>query len=180
MRKKFMEKLNRIVNDAVSHAAYEAAYIIENQYESIISKFYDDYTPHIYERTYSTYLASSMYSDYSKGIRKLSDGSYEVGIYVSPQNIPDDPYIDDKEYVFWRTFEEGIHGLSRKDVRANPKEHTIVSYMNIPKRMKPAPRVLMDKWWRKFKKNNEMKTIMDQAIAYSIRKNADRRFKRVR
>ena len=75
-----------------------------------------------------------------------------------------------------RTFTEGIHGVSRKDVRANPnsKFHSSIGYMSIPKRTKPAPRVLMDKWWRKFKKSNEMQNIVNKAIIYSISKNSRR------
>ena len=95
-------------SEALEEMAEELTFQIEASYESVIQSFYEDYTPRVYERTYSTYEASDRYDD-PFGFTPTSDG-YESGIHVGPENIPGQPYHATKEWVFPRTFEEGIHG----------------------------------------------------------------------
>jgi hypothetical protein len=95
---------------------------IETAYESAINKFYADYTPSLYDRTYSTYAASDHYMD--KGNVITSGNDLIAGITVASDNIPGEPYYKywgkhkgrpmNKNYVFSRTYEKGIHGINIK------------------------------------------------------------------
>lgn len=97
-------------NAAIIDMAAETTFLIEAAYESVVQSFYDDYTPRVYQRTYSTYLGSDRYND-PFGFTPVGDDAYEAGINVDPANIPGNPYRAKKEWVFPRTFEEGIHGF---------------------------------------------------------------------
>ena len=96
--------------------AQEVSYEIEAGFEKIIDAFYADYEPVVYERTYSTYLASSNANDLSR-----VENSNRGGIIVAGSNIPGQPYYNhwgvnkgksmNTEWVFERTY-NGIHGLT--------------------------------------------------------------------
>ena len=99
--------------------ASEVSFEIEAGFEKIIDAFYNDYMPVIYERTESTYLASSNYNDLSH----IENGN-RGGIIVDSANIPGQPYYNhwgvnkgkpmNTEWVFERTY-DGIHGLTRNN-----------------------------------------------------------------
>lgn len=151
MSLKTLEKnIDRIAEEIADKMAYEIGYKIENAYEHIIDEFYSDYEPKYYDRTFSLYTASSAYGDYSRLIvskkKKDSQISYKVGIYVSSDNILDNPYIDDKDWVFNRAFKEGIHGFSKDDKGSR-------KFSNIPPKTTPSPKQQMDEWFQEFKKD---------------------------
>lgn len=106
--------LEKKYEKALKRFAEEMTYQVEAAYESVVQSFYDDYTPRYYERTYSTYLGSDKYNspfDYTP-----FGNEYEYGITVSDANIPGNPYRADKDWVFNRTFDEGIHGFFKDEL----------------------------------------------------------------
>lgn len=151
-------------NSAVKEMAEEMNFQIESAYESVIQKFYDEYTPRSYERTYSTYLGSDKY-DNLFGFTPVDDG-YEVGVRVGDENIPGNPYRAEKDWVFRRTFEEGIHG-----------------YFKVEYQQWYADRVKKHKWSKK--KAAREKARADKMIAHAPRKstppkkNMDAKFKKL-
>lgn len=100
---------------ACAEMAAEMTWRIESAYESVIQSFYDDYTPKYYERTYSTYLASDKVDD-PFGFTPV-DNDYITGINVDPSFINGNPYRAEKDWVFDRTFNKGIHGFFRWEYR---------------------------------------------------------------
>lgn len=174
-------KIKKIFTEIANEMAEEVLWQIENTYESVIDEFYNHYNPLYYNRTFSTYLASSGYKDLysSQNFSPINDG-YEVGINVDSGNIPNNPYRADTDWVFNRTFVKGIHGISTRRGWGKTKEKkyqrikgnktfeviyrqgatitkqkkyyegNIEIQQRIMSNMVPAPRTLMNKWWRQF------------------------------
>lgn len=109
------KKLEKILDEATEETVREILWKIENIFETAIDKFYADYNPLYYNRTYSTYLASSGYEDLFSSKNIINHGDFwEAGIEVGAPNIPYEPYRakSGKNWVFPRTYEKGIHGLN--------------------------------------------------------------------
>lgn len=115
MNNKEFKKLEKKFNEAIELFAQDVAMQIEGAYENIIDEFYAEYDPRWYDRTYSTYLGSSGY--YGLFNNWENGNGYRAGIEVDSSNIPGDPYRADKDWVFARTFEKGIHGYGLMDRR---------------------------------------------------------------
>jgi hypothetical protein len=96
-------------NMALKEFAGEMTSLIEASYESVIQQFYDDYEPRWYKRTGYTYYGSDRFDDPFH--TSIITGGFESGIHVGPEFYPDDPYRASKDWVFPRTFKEGIHGF---------------------------------------------------------------------
>ena len=111
--KEITKKAEKITDKILSEMTYNILFEIESAYERIIDKFYSDYAPKYYNRTFSIYNASNVFDDYSKGITKTKNG-YQIGIHVSSDNISGNPYSESKETVFNRTFVQGIHGFAKE------------------------------------------------------------------
>lgn len=108
---------------ALKEFAEEMTSLIEASYESVIQEFYDDYEPRYYRRTGYTYRGSDRYDD--PVFASPIEGGYESGIHVGPEYYPDDPYRAKKEWVFPRTFAEGIHGFFRSELNEWKAERDI-------------------------------------------------------
>ena len=128
------------VEKALEKIAYDIAFDIEAAYESAIDAFYNDYPkkgvePKYYNRNYFTYTGSNAYDDIhtnfnffkEKRVKKRGHNiiGFQAGIRVSSDFV-DGSYKDPTDYVFNRTFVEGIHGTKRVKV------------------MSPTPKKLMD------------------------------------
>lgn len=109
-----LEGLEKLFNDAVEEMAHEIVWKIENIYETAIDKFYADYNPLYYDRTYSTYLASSGYDNLFTPRNVYGNGHYWTAqIMINSNYIPGNPYhAKNKDWVFNRTFSGGIHGIN--------------------------------------------------------------------
>lgn len=112
--------LEVLFNDAIKEFAEEVLFQIESEYESNIDRFYNDYNPLYYDRTYSTYMGSSGgYSLYSPQNFSPIEGGYSVGINVDSSNIVGNPYRANKDWVFRRTYIKGIHGINAENIIKN-------------------------------------------------------------
>lgn len=169
-------------NDAMVKMAEEMTYQIESAYESVVQQFYNEYTPRSYDRTYSTYLGSDKYNNLF-GYTPIENG-YESGIIVDSNNIPGNPYRAEKDWVFERTFSEGIHGYFKveyeqwmnerfkkykwsKKKTAREKERIEKMLKHAPKKSSP-PQKEMDRKFKQLTKPRNMnkicKNIMDEAF----------------
>jgi len=121
-------EIERKFDIALASMAAEMTWRIESAYETVIQSFYDEYTPKYYRRTYSTYLASDKYND-PFGFTSIESG-YESGIGVDHENIPGRPYRASRNWVFTRTFAEGIHGYFRREAMDWYKNYRRRHYMS--------------------------------------------------
>lgn len=123
LEKIIMDKINKTIENTTKIIAEET----ENAYKCAIREFYSDKAfnhdgeltnvPRSYKRTYSTYTAYN-----GKGIgaennvEKFGEDSFITNFIVSPDYIAGNPYrARDKNWVFLRTFELGIHGFHKGD-----------------------------------------------------------------
>ena len=160
--RKIERKIKKIVDNVVHEMTYDIFFEIESAYERIVDKFYDDYAPKYYNRTFSIYKASNVYDSFSIGVNhKGKTGSidgYEIGIHVSSDNIIGNPYSENKETVFNRTFVHGIHGFARNEIG----EYVITN---------PSPKEQMDEWFEDFKTDKKkIKKIGQDAIKRALRR----------
>ncbi len=117
--KKDIEKRYR---KALDEFASEMSFQVEAAYESVVQSFYDDYTPRYYKRTGSTYKFSDHFNNEFE-YTPFGD-EYEYGIRANTNNVEGNPYRADKDWVFERTFGQGIHGFFRSELsewKANRK-----------------------------------------------------------
>ena len=99
--------------------------VLEYMYENAIEAFYDSMTPKYYSRTGATFYGSNLYNNETRIYNPvINNNEYIAEVTVSPNNIPGQPYAKgrknrpDKDWVFERTYIEGIHGITpseRKD-----------------------------------------------------------------
>jgi hypothetical protein len=102
------EGLEKIIQEKVSEAIKNAAGEIIEQaktiYDLTVDRFYSDYDPRKYVRSYGIYNAAEEY------YVDLGDG-FEAGIKTNPSNIGS-YYHDPADYVFNGAFGLGFHGTS--------------------------------------------------------------------
>ncbi len=165
------DKVNIAIQEGIKKASEKIAFDIQGNYEHFIQMFYDDYEPNSYNRTLNTFFGSDGTS-LDKMINDIKNG-YIVGIAVSSDNIPGDPYSADKDWVFDRTYYEGIHGFTPTEYKDWSNRDTVSQPManasKIPTQMKPSPSVLMNKWFNNYKKK-DVKNIVNSCINESLSK----------
>ena len=119
LQDRILRDMENKLNVTVQTMAAELSFQIESAYENAISLFYADYPdPLVYQRTYSTFLASNGYNDpFSPNNLYKTGDIWTAGIQVDHSFIPGNPYKADKDWVFDRTFNKGIHGINIRTVR---------------------------------------------------------------
>lgn len=165
-KKDLLTDITEKFNEAVEEMASEMTFQIEHAYEETIDEFYEDYDPVSYDRTYSTYLASTGYDNATTPLMHVGD-AYFAGIGVNGSNIPGQPYEMPKHWVFDRTFYKGIHGINRNDVFKMNKDRTRdnrITIKNVPTNMKPAPKSVMKKKFKELTKKKNMDKIFDEIV----------------
>lgn len=108
------------VDSAIGKAAKEVGDKIQKAYNESVDDFYDSYQPSSYIRTLSTYKGSSAARGH-RTHRKLGSMRHEAGITVDASYIGGNPYTKHPkhgwdpsvDFIFNRTFFEGIHGFNR-------------------------------------------------------------------
>lgn len=81
-----------------------ASGVLEDEYLTIMDMFYEDYSPIFYDRTYG--VKYDTYERYYKNTGK----SYRGGIALSAQNMNQDDYRAETEYIFDISVIKGWHG----------------------------------------------------------------------
>lgn len=178
-KKKIELTFDEILEKAVEATAEDVALEVEKAYEEVIELFYKSYTPrnngpYRYKRTKSTFYGSSGYDTlYSSNNIYRENDIYITGIDVSPEFMRNNPLgynpyradLNSPAWVFWRTFDQGIHGFTAEEAKQWSKKthinrHGMVSKFKMPKRiptkMKESPKVLMDK---KFKEISSIENL---------------------
>lgn len=172
--------VRKVAQNASRIMAEEVHFRIEQHYERVIELFYQDYKPRRYKRTYSTYLASSGYRDPNTGSLAALSGNikqvgkyWQSGIRVSGANIPGNPYYSisthkpyDKMKVFENTFVRGMHG-GQGFIDMYDFDYSRA----VGRRMKRAPKDMMDAWFAKFskQKNPELLQIGEEAYLKALK-----------
>ena len=165
---------------ALHEMASEMTFQIEKAYETAISKFYNEYTPKVYDRTGSTLKASDRWDDIF-GYDVKGD-IFETGINVGAENIPfidgHPPYRAPKgtAWVFQRTYEEGIHGyfkveaqdsikkIMRTHVLSKRRKHKYASIIESAPPLKSKPEKIMEKLFKRISSDKYMNTISKEIL----------------
>lgn len=172
------EEIDKMIKKAVKNTAIELSSEIEIAWERVIDEFYEDYTPVWYKRTFSTYKASDGYSElgsgnlvpYIKNINRDKSGNILVGITVSSDYIPGDPYEADKDWVFERTFEKGYHGYNQHEAQGwtsnhSGKDNDNRKWTTTAKVMKPTPEARMNVRFNKIANQKHITDVFSKEIA---------------
>lgn len=155
----FLEMLKSLTKTALKASATILNYRLEKKWEQFIDEFYESYEPSLYDRTGSTYEASNMYDKNLpelknnrlawkwKSINPTKNNSIIAGIEIDYKNIGDNPYKADLEWVFNRTFEEGIHGYTKEEALSHSW-----SFRNNQDPLNPSPSKRMDIFFKTINK----------------------------
>lgn len=144
-----INQFKRAYRNALEKTAQRVGREIEKAYEAQISRFYNDYSPIVYERTGATWWGSSGMQDYESWSQYLGDLQYQAGITVGADNIQakkGHPYKASTIWVFNRTWHMGIHGINRRNKkykirkRKNGRDIEVPwDYRQFPTNTRPSP-----------------------------------------
>lgn len=128
-----VDKIKKRLDAAIQIVGMEVGEEIQNAYVTAIQLFYGEYGPASYDRTFSTFKASSAYGG-KPPYKKTGEMMCEAGIKVDP-SLMGEPYnvgnhgwagkgIATASFIFDRTFNKGIHGFTIGEVRKHNKGRT--------------------------------------------------------
>lgn len=174
----FLKKIDKATTAILNKCAKKMATDCKEQYRSVIRLFYSGYPkPHSYDRTLETLNANNIREnnfDYKKITTRISPTAIRVVFSIGTEFIKGKPYRADTDWVFNRTFKEGIHGWTPEEVA----DYTGGSnygyygkdgrfYMNrmmywydVPQPMSPTPYELMDSWYKNYRQPYNLKDIL--------------------
>lgn len=171
-----MQGINASIRQTRREIAKHIANDFQKEYSTVIWKFYHHYTPRMYNRTYETLLASNFYRS-GRDYRKITTwGENEITIcFQVGSDYMDDVYDDATDWVFSRTFEEGIHGwrpLSVKGILAGKNEAVgwRLKVKQPKKPLNPSPKARMDKWFEKYQTPANLDKICKPILENNIKK----------
>ena len=174
-----MKELDTAVRKGIEEGLKEVLYQFNNIYTRSIDRFYKDYEPHRYDRTFTTYAGSDLadmwglsavsqntYRPFMKNIRQIGKNTYYGAMNIDYsyiyENTGRNPYNSPLDYVFERTFVEGIHGMTPEEAKARK-----LSWHKKP--MNPPPKHFMDKEYLSFQKDKKrLDGIFDGAISREL------------
>lgn len=178
-----LDKFKKAYDNALKKTAQRVGREIEKAYEAQISRFYNDYSPIVYERTGATWWGSSGMNDYKSWSTYLGNLQYEAGITVDPANIQSKvghPYRANTQWVFDRTWRLGIHGINRntkrykiKTIGRGKKKRQIEvswNYRQFPTNTRPSPEVEFIKAFNKIKRHKHLDQIFSEYMEYEMGK----------
>lgn len=177
------KEINDIFNQAINDTAEDILVEVEQAYENVIETFYKSY-PTKRKRTYSLYKASSGYENlFTPNNMYYENGIPIIGIDVHSSFIPGTPYradVNGNEWVFDRSFEQGIHGFTEAEVKIWTKKNHINRHgekskflkpKKIPTQMSPAPRKLMDdKFYKEISNQKHLDDIFNKNLSKLLKK----------
>lgn len=126
-RRDLLRKQNRMINIMLDQAAEYMKEEFGYLYANVIVGFYKNYDPVRYHRTFSTFAAGleGRYNNPNSyvldpkprvDIKRINGGEgREIKMHISPEYMGD-PYRAPTDWVFDRTYVEGIHGFARSDI----------------------------------------------------------------
>ena len=178
--KELMDKINTCIRHTRNEIAKQVVADLKKEYSTVIWKFYHHYKPHMYERTYKTLFATNLRQargDYRK-ITKWNGDEFIVKFSVGAEFMEGEPYRDDPDdYVFQRTFEEGIHGWIPLNFQKllsgeqNVQEMGWRALVKQPRKpLSPPPKARMDEWFNSYKTQGNL----DKICKPILKKNLDR------
>lgn len=178
------EKMQIARKEIMELISADISFEIQAAFMEVIDSFYASYTPVAYQRTEATYMASSNYDDSTKF---TWEGRHTVsGIQVDAANIEPryggQPYYNhwgknkgrpmNTEWVFERTFSEGIHGVNKADYRRFQKSEYSRNKQNSYRLLKKAyekngkklsryrrPKFFMEKYFKSYLIDNHWATV---------------------
>ena len=165
--------------NALEKTAQRIGREIEKAYETQIQRFYNDYSPIVYERTGATWWASSGMQNYDSWSTYLGNLEYQAGITVDPVNIQNKmghPYRANTNWVFNRTWHYGIHGINRnskrhKIVKKRGKEYEVSwAYRQFPTNTRPAPETQFIKAFNKIKQHKNLDKTFNEYWIIELKK----------
>lgn len=142
-----MDQIDRLVKQAIKDIksrvmsvaddiGNDIAEAIQVKFDHCVDAFYNDFDPVYYDRTFNTYSASNGENGVSSLYEVHDNGtgvSITAGINIDSSRLGDF-YKDGVDYVFPRTWEQGIHGT-----------------IDTGGQMKQSPKSMMDQWFEGFK-----------------------------
>lgn len=167
-------EIQAAIERAIDAGIDELGYRLEIAYGQCIDKFYSNYEPHYYDRTYSLYSGSNTWDNPLKNKKKIGKNRYYIAIYVGAENVipninsnnlpyDDISYRDGVDFVFDRSFEQGIHGMTPEEAkRAGLSWHK--------KPDNPTPKRRMDKEYKRIANNNAMDLLFGEFISRELSK----------
>lgn len=158
------KKITKIYNNAMKKMAQKITNNLEKKYKFAINEFYKDYDPWYYDRGYNLYKGFKRVS--KRGYLK-SDNGYMSGITVSDAYIGNNPYHQDREYVYMRSFSKGIHGINRNDAIGRGWER--LREKHIPINTNPSPQTLVERQYKQIIKKKNMDELFDECIKLELR-----------
>lgn len=121
-----IDKIKKELGEAIQVVGKEIGKEIEIAYDLAIDQFYAAYEPTSYRRTESTLKASSA-NNGKPSYKKTGELSCEAGITVDPSYMGQ-PYFKNHgwqkasaDFIFERTWDEGIHGFTDSEVVSKKK-----------------------------------------------------------
>lgn len=172
------KSVKKAIRAAIKDVAKEITEELHEKYRSIITEFYEHYpNPRVYNRTYSTYRATDydIAGESLAGVPAERGNGYVGGINVDAyyiwHHVGGTPYKQPVSYVFERTFAGGIHGMTPKEAKGRFRKgknvfgDTVSIKINPPKApMRPSPRTLMNKEFRKIRKRDHIDPMVNKSI----------------
>lgn len=185
LSKVILDPIEEKLNKALYNTAEDVLVEIEAAFESVIEKFYEDYTPrngnpYYYRRTGSTFYGSNAYNNlinpetlyYEKDIPITGidiHSSFIEKVLGNPYNAD----MNSPAWVFNRTFYEGIHGFTEveaetwsKDTHKNRKgkKSRFHKPKNIPTQTTPVPKELMDAKFKDISSIDHLNELLNKNI----------------
>ena len=175
-----LNKIKTCIRVTKREIAKQIANDLRQEYSNAIWKFYKHYKPRMYQRSFETLFANNLYrarGDYRK-ITKWQDDGFIIKFSVGSEFIQE-PYEDDNEYVFNRTFEQGIHGwipvssTFRKTIASSVNSDSMDWRLRVKqprKPLNPPPKDTMDKWFERYKTERNLNKICKPILQKNIEK----------
>lgn len=178
---KLPDRYKKIIDNATKKILQESAKIFakdyRDKYRSVILDFYKDYPkPHSYNRTLETQNANIIREnnyDYKKTFRFVNPTTIEFKFSVGTEFIKGKPYRADTDWVFNRTYFEGIHGWTPDEVDdyignnyayygKNGKYYInhMLYWYDVPSPMDPPPAALMNSFHKSYKTPGHLRELL--------------------
>ena len=173
-----LKNINTCVRITKKEIAKQIAEDIREEYHTVIWKFYHHYTPNMYKRSYESQLSTNYHQlgkDYRK-ITKWQEDGFIIKFIVGGEFVSGN-YEDDNEWVFNRTFNQGIHGwtpISFQGIMSGTQNVEKMGWRGRVKQprkpLKPSPKERMDEWFERYKTYGNLDKICKPILKNNIKK----------